>query len=507
MKNISSNTLIAFLTISLAGIIGLQIYLFQNSIKVKEAQFDHDAMNAIQSISNRLEKIDAKKFMDQNITFQPFVSSKVDYSYDSSEDEWMQESSVITKDTILLFDNGQAQLSISQQISPGIQKEIHVISNNSNEKAMLSRASLMDSMLNNMMIYGIRNILPINQRFTKKEIDSVIDAELSNHNIKTHYEFAIAESGYLTDLQSRRFNASTIDFKAPVFRDDFYSSPKFLLISFPNKSGYVLQSMWLTVLLSVLFATAIVATFWKTIRQMQNQKRESQIKTDFINNMTHEFKTPIATINLAIDAMNSPNVTMSQQRVERYSSIIKQENKRMFSQVEKVLNMAMLDKKEFDLNREEIYLNEMLEAAVSHVILQVENRNGKIELDLCSDELNIRGDATHIENILVNILDNANKYSPEKPQIVVRSHKDGKWAVIEIIDHGMGMSSEVRNQVFERFYRQETGNIHNVKGHGLGLSYVLEMVKLHGGTVEVVSRLGKGSTFIIKFLLYEREAI
>ena len=503
MKNISSNTLILFLALSLAGIIGLQIYLFQNSIKVKEAQFNHDALSAMQSISNRLERVDAKKFMDQSVAFQPFVSSKIDYTFDSRTDEWTEENSVVTKDTIIMFDNGQAQFSISSQVAPGIQKEIHIVTESSDKRAMQSRAHLMDSMLNNMMVYGMRNILPISKRFSTDEMDSIIEAELKNHNIKTNYEYAVAESGYLTNLQSNEFNASTIDFKVPVFRDDFYSGPKYLLMSFPNKSGYVLQSMWFTVLLSLLFAAAIVATFWKTLVQMQRQKRESQIKTDFINNMTHEFKTPIATINLAIDAMNSPNLALSKNKVEHYSGIIKQENKRMFSQVEKVLNMAMLDNKEMELSHEDIYLNELLDTAISHVALQIENRGGSINYALRDDELIIRGDETHLENIFVNIIDNANKYSPEIPEIIVRSFKDEKWAVVEITDHGMGMSSEVKNQIFGRFYRQETGNIHNVKGHGLGLSYVFEMVKLHGGTVEVESKEGKGSTFIIKFLLHE----
>ncbi len=506
MKNISSNTLILFLTISLAGIIGLQIYLFQNSIKVKEAQFNHDALSALQSISNRLERVDAKKFMDQSFTFQPFISSRVDCTVETNMGLNTKESKSYTKDTIIQFQNGQAQLSISQQINPGIQKDIHFVSEGSAEKAIYNRANLMDSMLNNMMVYSIRNILPIAQRFSKDEIDSVIKTELNHHNIKTNYEYAIAESGYLTNLQSNKFTASSIDFKIPVFRDDFYSRPKYLLMSFPNKSGYVLQSMWFTVLLSLLFAATIIATFWKTIVQMQNQKRESQIKTDFINNMTHEFKTPIATINLAIDAMNSPNVKLSNERLNHYSGIIKQENKRMFSQVEKVLNIAMLDNKELELDLEEIYLNELLEDAIGHVALQIENRGGKINLALCDEEINIRGDATHIENIFVNILDNANKYSPEYPEITVKSYKDEKWAFIEITDSGMGMSSDVKNQIFDRFYRQETGNIHNVKGHGLGLSYVFEMVKLHGGTVEVNSKEGIGSTFIVKLLLYEPEA-
>jgi two-component system phosphate regulon sensor histidine kinase PhoR len=507
MRNISSKTLITFLIISLTGIIGLQTYLFQNSIKVKEDQFDQNALSAMNVISGRLEKMDAMNMMIEGFEFDPLFSKQVevpeDSIFDSSED--IYQVTELTKDTVIMFQNGQAQLSISHQISPGIQQDV-VDGSSQNEMAgIYNQMNLMDSMFNNMLAYRMRNMMPINQRFSTNNIDSVIRSELEHYNIKTNYEYAVAENGYLTDLRSDHFDASSIDFKVPVFKNDFYTGPKYLLVSFPNKSSYVIKSMWLMFLLSLVFTAAIIATFWNTLLQMQKQKRISQIKTDFINNMTHEFKTPIATINLAIDAMRNPRVSNNQEKLFHYSDVIRQENKRMHAQVEKVLKLAMLDNQEIEINKEKIEVNELVTQAISHVALQVEQREGAIETHLDSNELFIDADHTHIENVLVNILDNANKYSPEKPDILVTTHSDNNFVYIKISDKGKGMTQEVRKQVFERFYREERGNIHNVKGHGLGLSYALEMIKLHNGFVEVESQENEGSMFTIKLPIYESE--
>ena len=456
-------------------------------------------------ISSRLEKMDAMNMMMEEFEFDPLFSKQmpIDSVEDTSDDVY--KVTELTGDTVIRFQTGNTKFSISSQISPGIQQEIVIGSEQSEMTGIYNRMNMMDSMFNNMLVYRMRNMMPINQRFTSNNIDSVIRSELEHYNIKTNYEYAVAENGYLTDLRSERFNASSIDFKVPVFKNDFYTGPKYLLVSFPNKSSYVIKSMWFMFLLSLIFTAAIIATFWNTLLQMQKQKRISQIKTDFINNMTHEFKTPIATINLAIDAMRNPRVSGNQDKLYHYSNVIQQENKRMHSQVEKVLKLAMLDNHEIEINKEKIELNELVHQAISHVALQVEQREGSVETHLDSSELFIEADFTHIENVLVNILDNANKYSPEKPTIMVSTHHDASWVYVKISDKGKGMTQEVRKQVFERFYREERGNIHNVKGHGLGLSYALELVKLHNGFVEVESQENQGSMFTIKLPIYESE--
>ena len=221
------------------------------------------------------------------------------------------------------------------------------------------------------------------------------------------------------------------------------------------------------------------------------------MKTDFINNMTHEFKTPIATISLAADSIMSPMVISSKDKITRFSNIIKQENKRMLSQVEKVLQMALIDKKEFTLKVSDVDMHQVIREAIENVNLQVQKRGGQITTDLQAGRPMIQGDATHLSNVIHNLLDNANKYSPEVPEISVhtRNVKGGLEVIVE--DKGIGMSKEERKQIFEKFYRVPTGNLHDVKGFGLGLSYVKAITDAHEGKVSVESEPGKGSSFIL----------
>lgn len=510
MKNIPSTYLVALLGFSLAGIIGLQVYLFNNSITVKEAQFNRDAMGAMQSISKRLEVLDAMRFIDNEMDFKPWLSRQIgdDLIVDSLNDNKILTSNgnmVMSKDTFILLGDGQtkARMQVSRGSNQFGQSEQVHISIGSNPNRVYQRMGKMDSVFHTMVTMGMKSAIPIAQRFSMDDIDSVIKSELRQYDINANYEYAVIENGYLTSLQSEEFNPADADFRIPVFRNDYFAGPKWLMLSFPNKDKYVLSSMWLMFLLSLLFTLAIVLTFWKTLQQMQKQKRISQIKTDFINNMTHEFKTPIATINLAVDAMNNPKVAGNREKLGHYSNVIRKENKRMHAQVENVLKLAMLDKKELELNREVCSINELAISAIEHIRLAVESRNGSIIDKLDENISDIDVDPVHIENVLVNILDNANKYSKDSPKISVKTFENEGFVFVEIKDQGRGMSQEVRKQVFERFYREETGNIHNVKGHGLGLSYAIKMIRMHGGDIEVESIQGNGSTFIVKLPIYE----
>ncbi len=248
---------------------------------------------------------------------------------------------------------------------------------------------------------------------------------------------------------------------------------------------------------STLFTLIIFATFGATIHFIFRQKKISEIKSDFINNMTHEFKTPIATISLATSAINSPKVLHDEKRINYYTGIIEQENKRMLSQVENVLQMALMDRQELQLNQELISLQDLIETAVSKLKLQVENRGGRIIFENQAPFIFLNADKFHLENALVNLLDNANKYSPETPKIKVNLQKKNGQAIIQITDNGIGMNAEEVRRIFEKFYRVPTGNLHDVKGFGLGLSYVKNIVQLHHGQVKVKSAPGKGSTFQI----------
>jgi two-component system phosphate regulon sensor histidine kinase PhoR len=234
---------------------------------------------------------------------------------------------------------------------------------------------------------------------------------------------------------------------------------------------------------------------------LNKQRHISEIKTDFINNMTHEFKTPIATINLALDAIKNPKVIEEKEKVFRYLQMIKDENKRMHAQVENVLQISRLEKRELDITKEVTNINDIVEIAIDHVNLIVEDRQGTINIQLNANQTNVLLNDVHFTSVLVNILENAIKYSPERPIIDVSTENVKNFIIIKIKDQGLGISKASQKKIFDKFYREHTGDIHNVKGHGLGLAYVKRIVDDHHGEVMVESEKGKGSTFIIKLPL------
>jgi two-component system phosphate regulon sensor histidine kinase PhoR len=231
---------------------------------------------------------------------------------------------------------------------------------------------------------------------------------------------------------------------------------------------------------------------------MMKQKKIAEVKTDFINNMSHEFKTPLATISVATDSLSNDKIATNPEKVKYYAVLIKQENLRMKKQVENVLNMSKLERNEVELHLKETNVRELIKSVSESIGLIVAQRNGTLTKDFATDKYSFRVDEFHLSNILVNLLDNANKYSPEAPEIKIKTRNEGNLYVIEITDKGMGMETHNKLKIFEKFFREETGNIHNVKGQGLGLSYVKKIIELHKGQIIVDSVKGKGSTFTIK---------
>ncbi len=275
--------------------------------------------------------------------------------------------------------------------------------------------------------------------------------------------------------------------------------PGYLLAFSPEKESVIFSSIWGNLAASVLFVGLILGCFVYTIWVILQQKKLSEMKTDFINNMTHEFKTPIATISLATDSIISPKISSDPEKVKRFANIIKQENKRMNNQVEKVLQMAKLDKSKLNLNLTAVDLHQTIEEAVEYICLQVEPRGGTVDTELLADPAIVEGDLTHLSSLINNLLDNANKYSPDAPKILVSTRNVPRGVEVTVKDHGLGMTREARKNIFDRFYRVHTGDRHDVKGFGLGLSYVKIITEIHNGSITVKSELGKGSSFIVTF--------
>jgi two-component system phosphate regulon sensor histidine kinase PhoR len=239
----------------------------------------------------------------------------------------------------------------------------------------------------------------------------------------------------------------------------------------------------------------ILLTFAASIFYILKQKKISEMKSDFINNMTHEFKTPIATISVATDSIINDKVISNPDQVRFFTGMIKKENTRMNRQVEDILTIARLDKKEFEFRWEPVDVHELIEEAVQSILIQVDKRGGQIELNLKAANPVATTDRVHCTNLIYNLLDNANKYSADTPQISVSTKNHSKGIILSVEDKGIGMSKSVQSKIFERFYRQTSGNIHNVKGFGLGLSYVKAVVEANHGTISVHSEPGKGSRF------------
>lgn len=338
----------------------------------------------------------------------------------------------------------------------------------------------------------------LNKRLNLKLIDSVLMNELKNNGISMKPEYAIFNDsiGKISSIYSRGYNVkASPDYATRLFPNDLFGSPYSLKVQFVDRDKYVLRSMSLMLSMSILLTAFLVLAFVFALWAILNQKKVSEIKSDFINNITHEFKTPISTIGLAIDSIDNPKIISNQGQIRYFTQIIREENHRMNQLVENVLRTALFDRKVLKQHLAEVNFHDLILKAVSHSHLQIESRNGYINLKLEAPNAIIEADATQVLNALMNLIDNAIKYSKEKPEITISTRRSGYHIICSIEDNGIGMTREVQRRIFDRFYRYTDGNIHDVKGHGLGLSFVKTIIEAHNGKVSVESEPGKGSRF------------
>jgi len=266
---------------------------------------------------------------------------------------------------------------------------------------------------------------------------------------------------------------------------------------FPNENAFILKSMWMMLAISAIFVLIIIFAFYYSISTIFKQKKLSIIKNDFINNMTHELKTPISTISLACEALNDTGIANSKETQGRFVNMINEENKRLGVLVENVLQSAVIDKGELKLQKESFNIHDVIDRAVKNVKIQVEQKRGQIAVSKLATKVQVYADNVHITNVIYNLLDNANKYTAIQPSIEITTEDIVGGIVIKVKDNGVGISKENQKKIFEKLYRVPTGNVHDVKGFGLGLSYVKAIVEKHDGTINVESTLGKGSTFVL----------
>lgn len=453
------------MTAAVIGVMSLQIGFIQSSIQLNEDQFNSHVLAALTKAAERLE-------------------SAEDYQLNRYTNGYSIRQ--IQVDTIT-GDVRYQQLDVQTGNSAVLQQKMEAV-------------QLKQEMFST----------PLDERIAVIKLDAILRQEFAERNISDPFSYGVSSNAsdswiifnnhYVVPNENQAaFDfLKTTNYKVSLFKNDLVS-PGFLYVFFPTKTSIVWGNLWLNLLFSLLFVAIILGCFAYTINIIYRQKKLSEMKNDFINNMTHEFKTPIATISLASDSITNPTVISNPDKIRRFADIIRQENKRMNGQVEKVLQMAVIERGSINLNVSSIDLHDIIEQALGNITLQVERKEGTTNAILNAEKSIIEGDFNHISNIINNLLDNANKYSPEHPEITVSTRNVSNGVEMTISDKGIGMTKEAKKKIFEKFYRVHTGNVHDVKGFGLGLSYVKTMITAHKGSIDVRSELGKGSSFIVFF--------
>lgn len=512
--------LVILMSLSLVGIIFVQAYFINNTFKNEEEQFTFNVKKALTYTSNRVVQLEYEKYVEElkkmlakgtmpdSTTISGITVNRIN---EDNNQIVVYNTGVLEENFKIpsLIDIGFDSLNFSKYTG-FTTKQIFRNTDLDNDLAIAPDETIES-------IYSLHKLqleafeaqyreeaksTPIHLRVAREVIEKLLRKKLLDDGIDINFEYAIYHKDLATKVQSANFEsqkAKTIG--VPIFLDNNDESEYNLYINFPDRNKFILSSIIGMALLAIIFTIIIIIAYSSALYQLIKQRQISQIKTDFINNMTHEFKTPIATINLALDAIKNPKIINDEDKVKRYLGMIKDENKRMHAQVENVLRISKLEKNELNISKERVKLHDIINDAVMHIELIVESRNGYVKTHLDATNCDVLANETHFTNVIVNILDNAVKYSNDEPKIDIYTENVGNNILLKIQDQGNGMSKSVQKRVFEKFYREHTGDVHNVKGHGLGLAYVKRIVDDHQGHVSVESEKGKGSTFIIKLPL------
>ncbi len=513
--------IIILMSIALIGIISVQVFWIRNTIQITEEQFTSNVRFALARVSEDIKEREFEDFYDDisdrisegnklNYSdISKFIYEKIDttnnekFTYSQSiieqnykvpteffENDSINFNEVFRKEEITIV-KGQSIDGQGSLVDPPKEQYVKISRVDKAQKAKLEPA-----------FEAITSRMPIHKRVSNEEITYRLSNELERRGIETNFKYGIYSNGLATQVKSGYFRKEAgKSYKVPMFADDDGNSNFQLFVSFPEKKSFILASIFQILVLSAFFVLIIILSFVSALYQLVKQKQISEIKTDFINNMTHEFKTPLATINLALDAIKNPKIISDQEKVLRYVKMIRDENKRMHAQVENVLRISKLEKNQLDVSKEKVEVHDVIEEAITHVDLLVKDKGGRIKVKLNADLTEVLANEFHFKNVIVNILDNAIKYSNETPKIDIVTENTAQNIIIKVKDNGIGMSKIVQKNIFKKFYREERGNIHNVKGHGLGLSYVKKIVQIHQGEIYVESEKGTGSTFTVKLPL------
>ncbi|MDO9339657.1 MAG: HAMP domain-containing sensor histidine kinase [Bacteroidales bacterium] len=538
MNRMKFTGLIIMMLLSIIGIIWVQTVWIRNAVGIRNENFNNAVIVSLNNAANAIESSRKMNFfnnfiLDNSLSFNDssgditsymsigsyssepgnkfsvrITNQSVSGSFDTGKVTTANKSFVFTGDTSIVSDSvtfitaapdESGKMSIVRR-GEGSNTNSRAVYIRQNEfldwvkKRSSEFQNISDQMISE--IYQWEKTLELDN----KEIEYTLKRSLAFAGVQTPYEYAIIKDGIVQDgtiKKSQKNDFLKSNYMVRLFPDNIIRQDLILSVIFPERANYVLGSMAWILGGSMLFSLFILATFALSLYFIIRQKKISEMKSDFINNMTHEFKTPIATISLAADTITNPKVIKDEVSIRHFISMIKKENSRMNKKVETILQIASLDKKEIEFRFENVSMHSIIEHAIDTIDIQVQQRNGKINLNLEASEPVVYGDSEHLTNLVNNLLDNSIKYSPESPEITVNTKNSEKGLILSVEDKGIGMTKAVQSKIFERFYRQSSGNVHDVKGFGLGLNYARAIIDAHRGNITVFSEPGKGSRFDI----------
>lgn len=511
MKKKTIWTIAVIMGLSFILLLFLQLTYIREMANMKKEQFDESVNRALYQASRNLELNETLRYLEKDVRE---TERKENHQGNGSAGAQKDAADSSSRRTANSF-RGSNYLTFRMKMkmdNPVKMPKAMILINDKNSNNAASRSlqeivknryvyqkALVDEVVMNMLYSASDK--PLKERVNFKILDQDIKAELINNGVNIHYHFTVTTQDGREVYRCPDYSdeGSEFTYTQVLFRNDPSSKMGVVKVHFPDINSYIFSSIKFMIP-SVFFTLILLVTFIITLVLVFRQKRYNEIKNDFVNNMTHELKTPIASISLATQMLNDDSVTKSEKMRKHLVGVITDETKRLRFLVEKVLQMSMFDRKKSSFKKKHLDLNEMVESIANSFSLRVEHTGGKINVDIGAVDSDIYVDEVNFQNVIFNLMDNAVKYrkTDEPVNIYLKTWNDDKWLYLSVHDTGKGIKKDDLKKIFEKFYRVGTGNVHDVKGFGLGLAYVKKVVDLHDGEIKVDSEYGKGSTFTIK---------
>ena len=511
MKKKTIWTIAVIMGLSFILLLFLQLTYIREMANMKKEQFDESVNRALYQASRNLELNETLRYLEKDVRETERKENNQGNGSAGAQKDAADSSSRRTANSF----RGSNYLTFRMKMkmdNPVKMPKAMILINDKNSNNAASRSlqeivknryvyqkALVDEVVMNMLYSASDK--PLKERVNFKILDQDIKAELINNGVNIHYHFTVTTQDGREVYRCPDYSdeGSEFTYTQVLFRNDPSSKMGVVKVHFPDINSYIFSSIKFMIP-SVFFTLILLVTFIITLVIVFRQKRYNEIKNDFVNNMTHELKTPIASISLATQMLNDDSVTKSEKMRKHLVGVITDETKRLRFLVEKVLQMSMFDRKKSSFKKKHLDLNEMVESIANSFSLRVEHTGGKINVDIGAVDSDIYVDEVNFQNVIFNLMDNAVKYrkTDEPVNIYLKTWNDDKWLYLSVHDTGKGIKKDDLRKIFEKFYRVGTGNVHDVKGFGLGLAYVKKVVDLHDGEIKVDSEYGKGSTFTIK---------